>query len=292
MAGWFAMNSTSSRNRRITVAARAAVALLLALTLSGCIKMDVDLTLDGDKADGSMIIGVNRALLNLTGSSVEQFLAEIDAGDDIPEGATTRPYEDDVYVGQEYLLDDVDITELDNEVISINHDAEAGIYEVTGEMDMTELGPEASELGDFDVSVSITFPGEVTDHNGTLDGQTVTWTPVLGEVNEMHATARDAGGSGLSPVLLIAIAAVVVASLAGLALLLARRSRATGGVADVDDSGVPDDVSPPAGSSAVDPATTADMTPLDSSAPREEVAVAGEPGEPGEAPSPDRPAGV
>jgi hypothetical protein len=51
--------------------ARVAAVLLLALALSGCLKMDIDLTLDGDQADGSMIVGVNRALLDMSGESIE-----------------------------------------------------------------------------------------------------------------------------------------------------------------------------------------------------------------------------
>ena len=58
------MNSTRSRRRNLVMAARTAAALVLALALSGCLKMDIDLTLEGDQADGSMIVGVNRALLD------------------------------------------------------------------------------------------------------------------------------------------------------------------------------------------------------------------------------------
>lgn len=253
------MNSTRMRNRRLVMAARTAAALVIALALSGCIKMDVDLTLNGDQADGSMIIGVNRSLLELSGESVEDLLAEIDADEGIPEGATARPYEDDVYVGQEYVLSGVDIAELDDEVVSISHDAEAGTYEVSGEMDMTDIGPEAAGLGDFDITVSITFPGDVTDHNGTLDGRTVTWTPVLGEVNEMRATARDGGGPGLPTWLLIAIAVAVVAVLAGLAYFLTRRNRPT-----PEAPGAAPEGGAPAGPWAPhSPASAGDTRPLD-----------------------------
>jgi hypothetical protein len=272
------MNSTRRRSRHLVLAARATGALALALALSGCIKMDVDLTLDGDQADGSMIIGVNRALLDLSGESVEDFLAEIDGDEEmIPEGATGRPYEDDVYVGQEYVLSGVDIAEFDNEVVSISHDAEAGTYDVRGEMDMTDIGPEAAELGDFDISVSITFPGEVTDHNGTLDGRTVTWTPVLGETNEMRASARDGGGSDLPTWLLIAIAVAVVAVLAGLAYFLTRRNRATPEApGDAADGG------PPAGLWAPDsPASAGDTRPIDVPASPDETRPLGYPGSAG-----------
>lgn len=238
------MNSTGGRNQRFIVVVRAIAALVFALALSGCIKMDVDLTLDGDRADGSMIIGVNRAVLDMTGESAEDFLAELNADEDIPEGATVRPYEDDVYVGQEYVLSDVEIAEFNDEEMSINYDADAGTYEVDGQLDMTDIGPEAAELGEFDITVSITFPGEVTDHNGTLDGRTVTWTPVLGETNEIRATARDSGGSDVPTWLLIVTAAAIVAVLAGLAYFLTRRNRSApevpGGTGDGTSPWSPD----------------------------------------------------
>ena len=307
------MNSTRSRNRRLVVAARTAAALVLALALSGCIKMDVDLTLDGDQADGSVIIGVNRALLDMSGESVEDLLADLDADEEIPEGATVRPYEDDLYVGQEYVLSGVDIAEFDNEVVSISYDADAGTYDVSGEMDMTDIGPEAAGLGDFDISVSITFPGEVTDHNGTLDGRTVTWAPVLGEINEMRATARDGGGSDLPAWLLIAIAVAVVAVLAGLAYFLTRRNRpAAEAPVAAPDGGTPAGPwAPDSPASAGDtrpldvpasahspgamgyPASADDTRPVDYSAGLGEgETVPGEPGPADDAPNRDRPAGT
>ena len=267
------MNSTRSRRRNLVMAARTAAALVLALALSGCIKMDVDLTLDGDRADGSMIVGVNRALLDMSGESVDDLLAEFDAEAGIPEGATARPYEDDVFVGQEYVLSGVDIAELsDEDGLSIDYDAEAGTYDVSGAVDMTDIGTEAAGLGDFDISVSITFPGEVTDHNGTLDGRTVTWTPVLGETNEIRATARDGGGSDLPAWLLIAIAVAVVAVLAGLAYLLIRRNRA------VETPGVAADEGQPAGPWAPEsPASAGDTRPIEVPAPPGEARPLGYP---------------
>jgi hypothetical protein len=253
------MNPTRSRSRR-SLMARVAAVLLLALALSGCLKMDIDLTLDGDQADGSMIVGVNRALLDMSGESIEDVLADIGIDEEIPEGATVRSYEDDVYVGQEFVLNGVDIAEFtEEEGLSIPHDAEAGTYDVSGAMDMTDIGTEAAGLGDFDISVSITFPGEVTDHNGTLDGRTVTWTPVLGETNEIRATARDGSGSDVPAWLLIAIAVAVVAVLAGLAYFLTRRNRAT-----PETPGVAADDGPPAGPWAPEsPASAGDTRPID-----------------------------
>ena len=69
------------------------------------------------------------------------------------------------------------------------------------------------------MTIAVTFPGEVTEQNGDLDGTTVTWTPVFGQATELHAvgSAIDAGSSmawllfiGLAVLLAIVLAIVIV----------------------------------------------------------------------------------
>lgn len=220
-------------------AVRAATALFVAAALTGCIKMDVDLTLDGDTVDGAMIVGVEKSFLELAQVGPEDFLDELGADDDIPAGATVEPWEDDEFVGQRAVFTGTDLSEFDDpEFLSISYDADSGVYEVNGSMDMSDMGEDEAELaelpssmvdammGAFDMSVSITFPGEVTEHNGELSGNTVSWTPVIGEVNEIRAVASDgSGSSGIATGLLVAIGVVVIAALAGLGFFLTRRNR-------------------------------------------------------------------
>lgn len=200
--------------------------------------MDVDLTLDGDTVDGSMIVAVEKSFLEMAQIGPEDFLEELGADEDIPEGATVEPWEDDEYIGQQAVFTGIDLSEFDDpEFITIDYDADSGTYEVNGAMDMTDMGTEDADLADlpsgmadammdaFDMSVSITFPGEVTEHNGELSGNTVTWTPVVGEVNEIRAVASESSSSGISTGLLVAIGALVVAALAGLGFFLTRRNR-------------------------------------------------------------------
>lgn len=201
--------------------------------------MDVDLTLDGDTVDGAMIVGVEKSFLELAQVGPEDFLDELGADDDIPAGATVEPWEDDEFVGQRAVFTGTDLSEFDDpEFLSISYDADSGVYEVNGSMDMSDMGEDEAELaelpssmvdammGAFDMSVSITFPGEVTEHNGELSGNTVSWTPVIGEVNEIRAVASDgSGSSGIATGLLVAIGVVVIAALAGLGFFLTRRNR-------------------------------------------------------------------
>jgi hypothetical protein len=238
LASSAAMTTHSSRRRHLRHVARAATAMFVAVALAGCIKMDVDLTLDGETADGSMIMAVEKSFLELAQVPPEDFLDELGAGDDFPEGSTVEPWEDDQYIGQRAVFSGIDLSEFDDpEFVSITYDADAGTYEVTGAMDMSDLGENEAELADlpdsmveammgaFDLSISITFPGEVVEHNGELSGNTVTWTPTIGEVNEIRAVASESGSSGASTALLIGIGIAVLVLLAGLAFFLSRRNR-------------------------------------------------------------------
>lgn len=231
---------TIPRARHAALAARLPVAVLAVVAMTGCIKLDMDLTLDGDTASGSAIVGVDKSVLEMTGAEADEVLGDLGAEEDLPEDATVEPYEDDTYVGQRLSFDGAALSEFDAEDMSISYDPEAGQYEVTGAMDMTDVTDDGGDMpagmadmmmDSFDMSISITFPGEVLEHNGELSGNTVTWRPVAGEANEMRAVASDGGSSGL-PVWLIAalggLAAVIAAGLVAFFVLRNRRQATAG----------------------------------------------------------------
>jgi hypothetical protein len=161
--------------------------------------------------------------------------ADLFAETDVPEGATVEPYEDDEFVGQRYVFEDVELSEFSDQQLSITYDEQAGQYEVDGTMefgaedDFNELPGDLAES--FDVSISVTFPGDVIEHNGDLDGQTVTWQPRMDEVTEIFAVA-DEDGSGAPTWLWVAIGVVAAAIVAGLALMLGRSRGENGDAAE------------------------------------------------------------
>lgn len=81
--------------------------------------------------------------------------------------------------------------------IKITH--ENGHYDVTmplGEMDASQREQMTQLYGEMEVSISITFPGKVTEASGNAEkkGNIVTWNDVLDEKGSLHAVGEDSAG--------------------------------------------------------------------------------------------------
>jgi hypothetical protein len=192
----------------------AVVALLAAVLLGGCLKLDADLTVsDDDTVDGTFVFGVDKQLLALTGQDASSLTEQVqrDMETDPPTAGTisAEPYEDDDFVGATVTFRDVPLDDFNvpgaegpDNALTITHDGDQ--FEVSGELDF-ELGdlpggegiPNIDELlasSEPQLSIALTFPGEVTSSNGSIDGCTVSWEPALTEATSFEATANDSGG--------------------------------------------------------------------------------------------------
>lgn len=206
-------------------------------------------------------------------------LQEEDAESEVlPPGGVKEPYAEGDFIGDKYTFSDVPLADF---VTFMNDDSEDpegsadefnlkhvdDTYVFDSSVDMTDFtggDEEGSDelLGDAEMEqflelygvptyrISLTFPGEVTKHNGKLDGTTVTWDLDMTskDVTSLNAVAKDSGkssgakkGSSDSkgsasdndedgdsfPVVPVAIAGgVVLLILIGLiALLMVRRKR-------------------------------------------------------------------
>ena len=197
----------SSTVRRI---ARIALALSLAVLLAGCLKAKQDLTLHpDDTVDGVVLVAVSEELIELSGSTAEEVLQQITEGESpIPEGidAEIEDYQEDGFVGKTFTFTGAPISAI-NDQGDLSITREGDTFVVDGDVDLSAgetpidpSDPATQELmSEFDVSLSVTFPGEVSDHDGSLDGTTVTWTPAFGEATSIHAvgSAIDEGSSSL-----------------------------------------------------------------------------------------------
>jgi hypothetical protein len=248
---------------------RIAIAMLLTAAVTGCLKVEMDLTIEGETVNGHVIGAIDQTAAQLFGMEPEDLFDQPEEEDFATlDGVTVVPYEDDDWIGVEYVFNQVSLAQLnelatgDEEFPRIIFDRQAGTYEFSLTMDFSDFAPGESEdddvfpgldpsalLESFDVMITVTFPGEVTEHNGQLSGTTVTWHPEIGERNEMRAVAL-ASGSGDDPAsggdgveaglpasgsgggststlvaLLVALAVLVVGVGGGLGLWLALRNR-------------------------------------------------------------------
>lgn len=188
-----------TRTRRVAAAALLAV---LALVLTGCMRMHVGLTLgEDDTVDGSMVFAVSDEVARSLGQEPQdvwdQMSPEITS--DLPPGATQEPYAEDGFTGTRITFADQPLSGtggLATGADDLSITREGDEYVVAGRMDLTDTGLDEGDASDpttqqllesVDVALAITFPGPVAESNGEVDGTTVTWRPVVGEVTEIAA---------------------------------------------------------------------------------------------------------
>ncbi|MGI5189572.1 LppM family (lipo)protein [Promicromonospora sp. CA-289599] len=175
-----------------------------ALLLSACMKMDVDLTLNSDDtATGTMLLAVSDRAAEAVGMTSAEMFKEMDS-EDLGEGAAeVQDYAEDGFTGKRYVFEGSTLSEVSDETLQISRVGDEFVVDGTLPLTAEELGMTEEELSDpnvkpfldtFDVNVTVAFPGEVSESNGTIDGNTVTWAAKIGEENKF--TAR---GAALSP---------------------------------------------------------------------------------------------
>lgn len=227
-------------SKRMRTTARLVAVGALAVLLTGCIKLNVDFNVSSDnKVSGTMIFAFSKQLLQLTGQSAEDLI-----GSSVPipsdlQGVSSKPYDDGEFVGQEFSFDSVPLTQFDSsgdpEALSIVREGDT--FKVSGVLDLSSATGASGATGSIPgvdqalagagIRISITFPGEVTDTNGTVDGRTVTWSPKIGDRLELRATASaiGSGSSSTSTILLIGgIALGVIMVIVVIAKVMKRRT--------------------------------------------------------------------
>ena len=198
--------------------------LPLLLLLGGCVRLDTDIVISSrDTVDMSMLI----AIQDDYAAAVDTFCEQDGAG------GTVSTYDEGGYVGCLREVTGAPLSALsdDNLDLSIVHaDGEYRFAMVSTELGVSAGGDEqliASLFTDF--RVSVTFPGQVTAHNGssTVDGTTVTWTDAsdMASGEGLRATA-DESGSVLTLLPWLGAALLVAAGVV-VGLLLLNRSKGT-----------------------------------------------------------------
>ncbi len=267
-SGSVATSVTFKQRRFRRTAAVLSVAIVAALMLSGCVKLDMALSIQSnDTVDGTVVFAVDKSLLELSGKSAEEAWKSGSTSAPFPTSATsgsvtTTVYDQDGKYGETYTFAGVPLSEFDGTSATGKDDKSLTIvhqgdyFVVSGVIDMsqasqTSSGSSASAqpipaalLKSFEIKIALTFPGEVVEHTGTLDGTTVTWAPQGAEKVVISAKAKDTAdvtlASVVTKVLPWAVAALVLLGLALLLVLFLRRAGGSRSPADqLPDDGLP-----------------------------------------------------
>ena len=181
------------------VAALASLAVLT-LTLSGCVRMGVEVQLKpDDTAASSVVLAVEDSYLEQTGQSPDSVIDTLTKDQDDPaqQAVRTEQFEQEGYTGTRYVYPESGLDAVGAQVgWPIKVVRKGGEYLVSGTLDLTEQalgGRGGASIDNLSVTVDITFPGKVSDANGTIDGRTVRWEPAVGESFEIHARGAAVG---------------------------------------------------------------------------------------------------
>jgi hypothetical protein len=242
---------------------------VLVLALAGCVRFQADLTLSPENTvDGSIVVAVlvsedtdDAREQALTASS--QIESELLGSLRDASGVTTSEYDQDGYLGSLITFDDVAFDAFSGqseESLKIVRDGDAYLF--TGTLDFSgESAPTEDAEGDDNLTVAVTFPGEVAEHNGELSGTTVRWTTSVDQRLEM--SARGAATPAGPPILLIAgiafVVLLVIAAVVAVLLFLRSRARKAAVAAPAAETPVAPIVETPTASAAApakSPATT------------------------------------
>jgi hypothetical protein len=259
-------------SRTLRGAVRALSFGALVLSMTGCLKLDMHLKLSpDDTASGTMTFALDKELVQLTGGSFDELTGgETPLPSDVD--VTSSDYQDDRFVGKTYTFHDVPIEKMndstDTDSLHIRRDGDT--YVISGTLDLTSDALEGgaggqlgqSALQSAQVRIDITFPGAVQSATGQIDGNSVTWTPKIGERTDLSAVGSAIASGGVSTVLWIVIGLLLVAAIVAVALLRTRRNRRAPEVPIPGEppASVPGGVpSPPAPDQAVTPISAPDQ---------------------------------
>jgi hypothetical protein len=255
----------------------------LAVLLAACMKLDMELTVKSDDTvDGTLIFAVQQSVLDMTGGSIDDFTSDVEG---LPATAKVEPWEEDEWVGQKYTFDAMPLAEF-NQDSDLRIVREGDKFVVSGSMDLSSgtgtTGFEGAEdlMSSAEIRVKLTFPGKVESGTGSISGNSITWTPKMGENTPIEAVASaiDSGG-GITTWLLLGGGVIVVIIV--VAMVMSKRGGAAPAVAggEVGFTGAPvGDVAP----TPEAPAPEAPAAPVAPAMPVEpEPSPAGDSGDPG-----------
>lgn len=204
-----------------------AVALATVLLTTGCIKVDMAMTIaKDDTVSGEFVFAVAKSLSEMSEESGDN-ATSTDGLLSGAENVKTEVYDDGQFVGTKYVFEGLPLEQFkpkfddDASALSIVRDGDNIV--VSGALDASTPDAELEEnpfgsaiLESFaastSIKIAIDFPGEIKETSGQVSGQKVTWIGAFGKKLDITALVY----SPLTP----PIDWILVGSLAGGALLL------------------------------------------------------------------------
>ena len=195
-------------------------AVALALSLAGCFRAEQHITLKEDNTvDGTLIIAM------AGGGDLTQLTGGEDPTTDFI-NATSEPFSDGEWEGQKitFSAESLDTFSSDNAVIVREGDEFVVTGSLGSEEEFTQYGTDPEPI----FVISVTFPGKVTEHNGSLNGKTVTWDIADGQfdisargsaifddsISEGNASSSGDDDGGIPSWLIILIVVAVIGGIA------------------------------------------------------------------------------
>lgn len=214
----------------------------LALFLTGCMRMHVNVDIQADDTvAGEIIIAYEDAVVESFGMSPDEAWDEMAADEGMPDGYEFSRYAEDGYTGGRYTFTDIALTEWSagasaEEIQIARVDDEyvvSGVFDMSAASEDEDLAGMEAYLESMDIRMSFTFPHGISEANGEISGNTVTWVAEPGERLAMEARGpadASAAVGGSFPWLWVGIGVGVLA-IAGIAaaLLVKRRKQSDTG---------------------------------------------------------------
>ena len=221
-----------------------ALMVIPVIMLLGACGTKYDLTIHGDTVDQSILMWDSKDQMTESDCSEDGLSRSgVNPASDVPEGVEVKYNftQHDGHPACEIKATNIPLSQFNGQSSSsgssgslkITH--ENGHYDVTmplGEMDDTQRQQMTQLYGEMEISISITFPGKVTEASGNAEkkGNIVTWANVLDEKGSLHAVGEDSGGvlsgsvAGV-PWLWIIVGAVVVLVIIVVIVLVVRSGK-------------------------------------------------------------------
>jgi hypothetical protein len=243
-----AITHTVGMNRRLIRGRtfRLAVCLALVAALSGCMQLNMGLTVNADDTvDGQLLLTAQKSLLTSTNKPVPVAFAELRQNiPALPAGDETG-YEDGTFYGVQIAYRNKPLKEFSSESVKLVRNDD--LYRFNLSLDPKKYGGKVAEQNPqnqaafmklMSFEISVTFPGRVIDTNGTVSGRSVSWkvnsnqdkpaelravaeAPPKPSASGAAAGAGDPGGS--FPWLLVVGGVVLLLAVAVVVVLLLRR---------------------------------------------------------------------